>query len=104
MKPSIEQMLECWKDCNEVTLSDSVKLVYNEEVEQGAAKWGSAHMFVADLVDTISKETSHWAVRYDHNPGVDHNTFRDGDLSNEDVFRVKSVTKTMNEWVVDNTM
>jgi hypothetical protein len=56
-------------------------------------------MFVAEVTDTITKESyGHWAVRYDNNPGADYNAFRDGDLDDSDVMMVAAFTRMVTTW------
>ncbi len=87
-KPTIKEMLECWRSDETDTLIRESDEVFDTN------RHGSDHQFVAKR----KYDETHWSVRYRVNQGADYNDFREGDLDDSDVKQVFKKTRTEVYW------
>lgn len=88
-KPTINFMRDLWRE-------DYSGDDYEEVTTTLDGRWrhGTEHTFIAKR---LTDET-YWAVGYRTDKDGDYNDFRDGSLTNEDVYQVKPVAKTIIEY------
>ena len=88
-KPAIGILLDVW--CEDY---DGDDIVLVEDKADGSWRHGTEHTAIFHR----KSDDTHWCVGYRTTPGADYNDFRDGDLDDSYVLKVKPVEKVVRTW------
>lgn len=89
-KPTIEDMKLCWMEDHD----EDFPLRSVDDILADRWRHGTEHQFIAHRPE----DDTYWSVFYRTDKDGDYNDFRDGELSDDDVYQVTKVAKTTYEW------
>ena len=92
-KPTLEEMKDSWWD------EGTDQLEYIDILLDGRWRHGTEHIFIAKR----TSDNTYWAVAYRTDKDGDYNDFRDGELSDDDVYQVMPQEKKVIEYVAVKT-
>lgn len=92
VKPTIEEMKDAWRE-------DGGPLTHKDDVLEGRWRHGTEHQFIAHR----ESDDTYWSIHYRTDKDGEYNDFRDGHLSEDDIYQVIQQEKIIKHWVAVKT-